>query len=62
YIAAEGDIMVARASVQSLYEAARQPKRFEVISGNHTYAGENARSAVLAWLNALHPRAVATPV
>ncbi|MGH7662087.1 MAG: alpha/beta hydrolase [Vulcanimicrobiaceae bacterium] len=62
YIAAEGDMMVARASVQSLYEAARQPKRFEVISGNHTYAGENARSAVLAWLNALHPRAVATPV
>lgn len=62
YVAAEGDMMVARASVQSLYDAAPEPKRFEVISGNHTYAGENARSAVLAWLNALHPRAVAAPV
>lgn len=62
YIAAEGDMMVARASVQSLYEAAPEPKHFEVVSGNHTYAGENARSAVLAWLNALHPRAVVTPV
>ena len=62
YVAAEGDMMVARASVQSLYEAAPEPKRFDVISGNHTYAGENARSAVLAWLNALHPRAVAAPV
>lgn len=62
YVAAEGDMMVARASVQCLYDAAPEPKRFEVISGNHTYAGENARSAVLGWLNALHPRAVAAPV
>jgi alpha-beta hydrolase superfamily lysophospholipase len=62
YIAADGDMMVARASVESLYEAAPDPKRFELISSNHTYAGENARSAVLSWLNALHPRAVAAPV
>lgn len=62
YIAAEGDMMVARASVQSLFAAAPEPKRFEIISGNHTYAGENARSAVLAWLNALHPRAIAASV
>jgi len=26
------------------------------ISSDHTYAGENARAAILAWLNARHPR------
>jgi alpha-beta hydrolase superfamily lysophospholipase len=62
YIAADADMMVARASVQRLYDAAPEPKSFDVISGNHTYAGENARGAVLAWLNALHPRAVAAAV
>lgn len=62
YVAADRDVMVAKASVQSLYESAPEPKSFEVISSDHTYAGENSRSAVLGWLNALHPRAITTPV
>ena len=62
YIAAERDMMVARVSVEQLFALAPEPKTFEVVSSDHTYAGEAARSAVLAWLNALHPRAVAAPV
>ena len=67
YIAAERDMMISRASVQSLYDAAPQPKSLEVVSSDHTSAGDNSRSAVLKWLNALHPkdgpnRAVATAV
>lgn len=60
YVAAERDLMVSRGAVQALYESAPEPKSFETIASDHTYAGENARSAVLAWLNALHPRAAAT--
>jgi len=62
YIAAERDMMVSRASVQSLYDAASEPKRFETVSSDHTFAAENSRSVVLSWLNSLHPRAVAAPV
>jgi len=67
YIAADRDMMVSRASVQSLYEAAPEPKSLEVVSSDHTSAGDNSRSAVLTWLNALHPkdgphRAVASTV
>lgn len=56
YVAADRDMMVSRASVQSLFDAAPQPKSMDVVSSDHTYAGENSRSAVLAWLNALHPK------
>lgn len=56
YVAAERDGMVRRASVQELYDRAPEPKTFETIASDHTYAGENARSAILAWLNARHPR------
>jgi alpha-beta hydrolase superfamily lysophospholipase len=62
YVAADRDLMVARRSVEALFERAPEPKTFETISSDHTYAGENARSAVLGWLNALHPRAVAAQV
>ena len=62
YIAAERDLMVARASVEDLFALAPEPKTFEIIPSDHTYAGENARSVVLGWLTALHPRAVAAPV
>ena len=59
YLAADRDFMVSRASVEALFERAPEPKTFATISSDHTNAGENARSAVLGWLNALHPRAVA---
>lgn len=60
YLAAERDLMVSRAAVQALFERAPEPKTFETISSDHTSAGENARSAILGWLNVLHPRAAAT--
>jgi pimeloyl-ACP methyl ester carboxylesterase len=57
YVAADRDMMVSRASAEDLYERAPQPKKFTVIESDHTYAGENARGAVLAWLDERHPRA-----
>lgn len=62
YVAAERDLMVARASVEDLFALAPEPKTFQVVPGDHTYAGEAARSVVLGWLNALHPRAIAAQV
>jgi alpha-beta hydrolase superfamily lysophospholipase len=62
YVAADRDVMVARASVERLFAQAPEPKRLEVVSSDHTYAGEAARSVVLGWLDALHPRAVAATV
>jgi alpha-beta hydrolase superfamily lysophospholipase len=56
YVAAERDMMVSRASARALFERAPEPKTFVSIDSDHTYAGENARAAVLAWLNARHPR------
>ena len=59
-IAAERDGTVSRASVRELHD--RVPgdaKTFLTVSSDHTFAGDNSRSAVLQWLNALHPRAAA---
>jgi pimeloyl-ACP methyl ester carboxylesterase len=56
YVAAERDMMVSRASARALFEAAPEPKTFVSVDSDHTYAGENARAAVLAWLNERHPR------
>ena len=56
YIAAERDAMVSRASAEELFARAPEPKTFVEIESDHTYAGENARAAVLAWLNERHPR------
>jgi pimeloyl-ACP methyl ester carboxylesterase len=56
FIAADRDGMVNPSSVRELYERAPEPKTFATISSDHTTAGENARSEVLQWLNALHPR------
>jgi uncharacterized protein len=55
-IAAERDGMVSRASVEDLYDRAFEPKTFTTVPSDHTFAGDNSRSAVLQWLNALHPR------
>lgn len=62
YIAAERDGMVARKSVDELFERAPEPKSFATVASDHTYAGDNSRSAVLAWLNDLHPRGANAPV
>jgi hypothetical protein len=51
--------MVSRHSAEELFERAPEPKTFAMISSDHTYAGENARGTVLAWLNERHPRAAA---
>lgn len=56
YVAANRDAMVSRASVEALFARAPEPKTFVVIASDHTTAGENARAAVLAWLNERHPR------
>ena len=59
FVAAERDAMVARASVEELYARAGEPKAFVTVPSDHTFAGDNSRTAVLQWLNALHARATA---
>jgi len=56
YVCADRDAMVSRASVEELFDRASEPKSFVTISSDHTYAAENARGEVFAWLNRLHPR------
>jgi alpha-beta hydrolase superfamily lysophospholipase len=56
YVAASRDGMVSSASSRELFERAPEPKSFATVESDHTYAGENARAAVLAWLNERHPR------
>jgi uncharacterized protein len=60
FVAAERDAMVARSSVEALYERAAEPKTFVTVPSDHTFAGDSSRTAVLQWLNALHPRAAGT--
>ena len=57
YLAASRDGMVARSSADELFRRAPEPKKFAIVDSDHTYAAENSRAAVLAWLNELHPRA-----
>jgi alpha-beta hydrolase superfamily lysophospholipase len=56
YVAAERDGMVSRGSAEELFVRAPEPKTFATIASDHTSAAENARAAVLGWLNARHPR------
>ena len=56
FVGADRDGMVARSSVEELYARAAEPKTFVTVSSDHTFAGDNSRTAVLQWLNALHPR------
>ncbi len=56
-IAAERDGMVSRSSVQDLYDRVPSPdKTLVTVNSDHTFAGDNSRSAVLQWLNPRHPR------
>lgn len=59
YIAAERDGMVQRKSVEELFDRAPDPKTFALVASDHTFAGDNSRSTVLAWLNEMHPREAA---
>ncbi len=56
YGAASRDGMVSRASAEELFARAPEPKTFALVESDHTYAGENARAVVLAWLNERHAR------
>jgi len=56
YVAAERDGMVSRSSAEELFVRAPEPKTFATVASDHTNAAEHARAAVLAWLNARHPR------
>jgi len=56
FVAAQRDAMVSRASVEELHAHAYEPKTFVTVDSDHTFAGDNSRTAVLQWLNALHPR------
>jgi pimeloyl-ACP methyl ester carboxylesterase len=56
FIAAERDGMVTRKSVDELFARAPEPKSFATVASDHTFAGDNSRAAVLAWLNQHHPR------
>ncbi|GAC1311084.1 MAG: hypothetical protein NVSMB21_19960 [Vulcanimicrobiaceae bacterium] len=56
YVAADRDGMVSAASAAELFVRAPEPKTFVTIASDHTYAGEHARAAVLAWLGERHPR------
>jgi pimeloyl-ACP methyl ester carboxylesterase len=60
FIAAENDAMVAGSSVRELFDRAPEPKTFATVPGNHTYAAENARAAIVAWLGERHARRAAT--
>lgn len=59
FVLADRDGMVGRASVEALFERASEPKTLATVASDHTFAGDNSRSAVLGWLNALHPRPAA---
>ncbi|MEA2688495.1 MAG: uncharacterized protein QOJ39_711 [Candidatus Eremiobacteraeota bacterium] len=56
FVAAERDAMVARSSVEELYARTGDPKTIVTVPSDHTFAGDNSRTAVLQWLNGLHPR------
>jgi pimeloyl-ACP methyl ester carboxylesterase len=56
YVAADRDAMVSRASAEELFARAPEPKTFATVASDHTYAAENARGAVLGWLNERHLR------
>ncbi len=56
YVAASHDGLVSPKSARELFERAPDPKTFVTVESDHTSAGDNARAAVLAWLNERHPR------
>jgi len=51
-IAAKRDALVSVNAVRALYDAAHEPKTFEIIDANHTDCAERSRFAVSRWLRA----------
>lgn len=52
FIAGQRDALVSPSAVKRLYDAAREPKMYEVIDSNHTDCAERARFAIVRWLRA----------
>lgn len=52
FIAAQRDALVPPSAVRRLYDAAREPKTFELIDANHTDCAERSRFVVVKWLRA----------
>ena len=61
YVAAERDAMVARTSVQELYDRAPEPKELASIDSDHTFAADRSRAVVLQWIDARHAREPLAP-
>ncbi|HEX3550872.1 MAG TPA: alpha/beta fold hydrolase [Candidatus Elarobacter sp.] len=59
FVAAERDAMIGASSVHELYARAAEPKSFVTVPSDHTFAADNSRTALLQWLNAMHPRVAA---
>ena len=51
-IAGQRDALVSPSAVQRLYDAAREPKTFELVDANHTDCAERSRFVVARWLRA----------
>lgn len=51
-IAAQRDALVAPSAVRELFEAAREPKTFEIVEATHTDAAERSKFVVVRWLRA----------
>jgi alpha-beta hydrolase superfamily lysophospholipase len=51
-IAAAKDALVAPSAVRQLFDAAAEPKTYEVVDATHTDCAERARFAVVRWLRA----------
>jgi len=52
FIAAQRDALVPPSAVRRLFEAAREPKTFEIVDANHTDCAERSRFVVSRWLRA----------
>ena len=51
-VAGSKDAIVAPSAVRALFDAAAEPKTFELIDANHTDCAERAKFVVLRWLRA----------
>ena len=51
-IAAARDALVAPSAVRALFEAAAEPKTYELVDANHTDCAERSRFVVVRWLRA----------
>lgn len=56
-VAADRDALVSRRCAEALAAAVPPPVELVFVESDHTSAAERSREAVLAWLNARHPRA-----